>query len=111
MVRAKLPKRLGLAGIAIGLGFMTFAILDYEYDFFHGSPPEAYSFIGTLAYTLVPGMWVGMFTFDMGNAAGVIAWVLASLLNFPIYYYLELAISAIWGKLESRRSRAGAPPA
>jgi hypothetical protein len=117
MIRSKLPKRFGFAGVAIGLGFMVFWHLQYKYNLFHFptdqeltamhrdySPPALYTFIEHMAFTFVPGIWLGFFAMDLGDMAGIIAWIVASLINFPIYYCLGLIVSAIWRKIEARQS-------
>jgi ABC-type uncharacterized transport system permease subunit len=111
VARSKLPKTLGIVGVAIGFGFMAISWYVYKYNPFHLPPASAASQPGNysappldnllddLELTLVPGIWLTLLTMDLGNVVGEIMWVLAALINFPIYYGLGWAIVAIWDRI------------
>jgi hypothetical protein len=97
MARSKLPKRFDLVGVAIAIGFMTFWLLDDKFNFFHlptseeviashanYGPTALYSLLKDTSLTLVPGIWLGVFTMDMGELADIMVWIIAASLNFPI---------------------------
>jgi hypothetical protein len=118
--KAKLPRILGILGVAVGLGFMAIYWYIYKYDPFHFppvssagnySPPRVYDILEDSAFTLVPGIWLGFFTMDLGPVYGEITWVVAALINFPIYYCLGWAISKTLRRLRpSREERPVAQP-
>jgi len=102
--RSRLPKRLGIVGVAVGLAFMALYWYIYQFNPFHFpsgstpgtySPPLAYRSIENLSFVLVPGIWLGFFTMDLGTAAAEITWLVASAINFPVYYCVGLLIDFI----------------
>ena len=44
---------------------------------------------------LVPGIWLGFFTMDLGTIAAEITWLVASAINFPIYYGVGVLVDSI----------------
>jgi hypothetical protein len=109
--RSKLPKYFGFAGLTIGLCLMVIWRYVYLYDPFHlptmeqvaamphgYSAPPMFHFLEYLTDILVPGVWLQVFTIDLGDVIGAIMWGLAALINFFVYYGIGMAISAVWGR-------------
>jgi hypothetical protein len=66
------------------------------------SAPASFRLLKGLTFTLCPGSLLHVFTMDMTNNGVYAAWVLAALLNGPIYYAVGLIIVMI---MRSRRRR------
>ncbi len=89
---------------------------DYKYNFFHlptsaeaetmgnYSAPPLYRFLEDVMFALCPGLFLQVLTMDTGDAVGAFMWVLAALLNGPIYYCLGLIIVAVMKRVSGSRS-------
>jgi len=96
MLAFKLPTRFALAGIAIGFTFMGMYWFDYRYNPFHlPPPPPLYNLLEKAMFVLCPGLFLQFFTIGTSDRLGWAMWVLAALLNGPIYYLVGLLFVAI----------------
>ena len=107
----RLPRRLAIAGIAIGLFLFAFWEFDYKYNFFHlptaqeasrmqanYTAPPAYRFLERVTFVLCPGIVLGFFTMDMGETANVVMWLIVAVINLGVYYCLGLFLQALCKK-------------
>jgi hypothetical protein len=114
LTKSRLPRTLAVVGVAIGFGLMaTWWYVD-KYDPFHLptwrqsqtmgniSAPASFRFLKGATFILCPGSLLHIFTMDMSDNAIYAAWVLAALLNGPIYYAVGMVIGLIM-------NRPGAP--
>jgi hypothetical protein len=107
LTTSKFPRRLAAIGIVIGFGFMAIWWYVDKYDPFHlpnwqqaqslgnFSAPQLLRFLEDLTFALCPASTLHLFTMDMGNATIYVTWVLAALLNGPIYYGIGLILAAL----------------
>lgn len=104
MKNSKLPKMFGWIGVLVGLAFMVLYWCIYKFDPFHFpsgstpgnySPPILFRSIQDLSFVLVPGIWLGFFTMDLGTITAEITWLVASAINFPIYYGVGVLVDSI----------------
>jgi hypothetical protein len=97
MFASKLPRRLALVGVLVGFTFMALYWLDYTYNPFHlPPPPPIYRFLEKAMFVLCPGLLLQIFTIGVDRLAWVM-WVLAALLNGPIYYLVGLLFVTMKG--------------
>lgn len=116
MTSSKLPVKLGLTGIAIGIvcmaiWFYVFSAAPFHLPVNYHSTVEiersaplwfrSFEFLANLVYALVPGIWISKLFANTGNAIVIGIWTLAVSLNYPIYYCLGRIISAGPRRLES----------
>jgi hypothetical protein len=107
----RLPRRLAIAGIVIGIGLLTFWLCADKYNLFHLPTAEQASKMHanykapTIFWTvkkatvwLCPGLVLGIVTMDMAQNANLIMWLIAIVINGAIYYCLGLAIRAVASK-------------
>jgi len=106
MTASRLPRRLALAGIVLGFVLMALYWYDYEYNPLHFPTSAAadklakfpahpvYDLAEKAMFILCPGLFLQVFTIGTGDAVALIMWVLAALLNGPIYYLVGLLIAA-----------------
>jgi hypothetical protein len=107
MTTSKLPRRLAVIGIATGVGLMAMWWYIDKFDPFHlptseqaqtmgnYSAPPLYWFLKDLMFVLCPGLFLQVFTIDMGTVVTWFMWGLAALLNGPIYYAAGLILAAL----------------
>ena len=88
---------------------------DYKYNFFHlptsaeaqsmgnYSAPPLYWFLEDLMFALCPGLFLQVLTIGTGDALGAFMWVLAALLNGPIYYCVGLILVAVMKRFSGSR--------
>jgi uncharacterized membrane protein len=107
----RLPRRLAVAGIVIGLGLLTFWLCANNYNLFHlptaeqaskmhanyKAPPIFWALRKATVW-LCPGLVLGIVTMDMGTGANVIMWSIAIIINGALYYCFGLALRAIANK-------------
>lgn len=104
----KLPRRLAIAGILVGMGLMVFWECDYKYNFFHlptaeeasrlqssYTAPPAYRFLEKATFVLCPGVFLGFVTMDMGEVANLIMWLVTTVINGAVYYCVGLFLRAV----------------
>lgn len=96
MLASKLPMRFALVGILVGFTVMALYWFDYRFNPFHLPPlPPLYTFLEKVMFVLCPGLLLQFFTIGTSDRLGWAMWVLAALLNGPIYYALGLLLVAI----------------
>jgi hypothetical protein len=96
MIASKLPLRFAMAGVLIGFVLMGLYWYDYKYNPFHLPPsPPIYHFLEKVMFVLCPGLLLQVFTIGTSDRMGWGMWVLASLVNGPIYYLIGLIVAAI----------------
>lgn len=115
MAKSKLPRTLGIVGVAIGLGFMAFDWYVDKYNPFHFpasastpgnySAPPLYNFLEDLSFVMIPGQWLGPLTADFGRVGDEIMGVIYALINFLIYFALGSAIVDIRGRIRPPQGR------
>ncbi len=113
MTKSKIPWILGIIGIVVGLAFMAAYFYDLHYNPFHFptqeevtalpsySPPPLYTFLEELMLVLVPGLWLQPM---IGGWVAVVTWVLAVLLNGPIYFALGLLVLMLTQRVRLRHT-------
>jgi hypothetical protein len=116
VIASKLPRRLAVSGILIGFAFMAVYWLDYKYNFSHIptsaetqvhsglQAPAWYIVADKLMVILCPGLLLQTIPVDGGISFALVLWVLAALLNGPIYYCIGLILVS----LIKRRNRVPA---
>lgn len=108
---AKLPRRFAVAGIAIGIGPLTFWVCADKYNLFHlptseqvskthasYKAPPIFWVLREATMWLCPGLVLGILTMDMGASANLIMWFIAIIVNGAIYYCLGLAVRTVTSK-------------
>jgi hypothetical protein len=96
VIAFKLPQRFALAGLFLGFAWMGLYWYDYKYNPFHlPPPPPLYNFLEKAMFVLCPGLLLQIFTIGTSERLGWIMWVLAALLNGPLYYCAGLALAGI----------------
>lgn len=107
MIQSKLPRRLAAVGIVIGFAFMAIWWYIDRYDPFHlptwrqaqtmgnFSAPPLLRLIEKLTFVLCPGSLLHLFTMDMGESTTHLTWVLAALINGPIYFTVGVVLAAL----------------
>jgi len=95
MIVSKLPQRFALIGPLIGFAWMSLYWYDYKYNPFHLPPPSTlYNFLEKVMFVLCPGLLLQIFTIGTSDRFGWMMWVLAALINGPIYYCVGLTLAA-----------------
>jgi len=114
MPTSKLPRRLAVVGIAIGLALMVVWWYVTKYNPFHlpsleqaetmgnYSAPRLYWLLKDTMFALCPGLFLHVFTMEASGSVTWLMWVPAVLLNGPIYYLVGRLLVA----QTARRSRA-----
>lgn len=98
-----LPRRFALAGIVLGFTLMRLYWYDYRFNPFHLPPPTPlYTFLEKAMFVFCPGLLLQAFTIGTTDRLGWMMWVLAALLNGPIYYGVGLIFAAL--KKRARRA-------
>jgi hypothetical protein len=102
---SSLPKKFGLAGIAIGLIFILLWWFDLTYNPFGlpglGNSPANYvepltrTIAERLMFVLCPGLLLQVFSIGVGSWFAWAMWILAASLNGPIYYLLGWIVAHI----------------
>jgi len=107
MTASKKPLRFALAGITLGFVVMALYWYDYEYNPFHFPTSETvdkfasfpahpvYHIAEKAMFVLCPGLVLQVFTVGTGDNVALIMWVIAALLNGPIYYLVGLLVVAV----------------
>lgn len=116
MIASKLPQRFALGGMVLGFVLMGMYWYDYKYNPFHFPTSEAADKLSSFPshplyhlaekgmFVLCPGLLLQIFSMDTSDRVALIMWVLAALLNGPIYYCIGLILIS----LMKRRSRVPA---
>jgi hypothetical protein len=98
-----MPLTFAIAGLVIGFAFMAAYFYALHYNPFHFptqeqvqhlqsySPPSLYTFLERLMFALVPALLFPAIGVD--GWAAIVLWVMAVLLNAPIYYCAGLAFA------------------
>ena len=96
MLASRRPMKFALVGIVIGFAFMGLHWFDYRFNPFHLPPPPLlYRLIEKAMFVLCPGLFLQVFTIGTSDWLGWVMWVLAALLNGPVYYLVGLLFAAI----------------
>ena len=96
MIVSKVPPRFAMAGWLIGFVLMGLYWYDYKYNPFHLPPtPAIYHFLERVTFFFCPGLLLQLFTIGTTDRLGWGMWLLAVLLNGPIYYVIGLVCAAI----------------
>ena len=105
MSKSKIPIIFGVTGLVIGFVFMAGYFYELHYNPFHFptmeqaveqaqtsghgySAPPLYHFLERLMFALVPGLLLPAIGID--GWVAIVLWVVAVLLNAPIYYCVGL---------------------
>ncbi len=109
----KLARKFAYVGIALGVGVSLLWWGVQIFDPFHlptvGHAPPNYrepllaQIIDGSVFVLCPGTLLQVFTIDIGGWVSWFMWVLAVLLNAPIYYVIGLAVGALIGRRHDAR--------
>jgi hypothetical protein len=117
LVVSKVPRRLAVIGIIVGLVFMATSWYVYKFNPFHLPTAEQVKGMGSfsepalsrlfddMTFVFCPGSFLFFFTMDMSDTANYIMWVIVALINGPIYYCVGLILAA----LMRRRSQISVP--
>jgi len=112
ITKSHLPWKFALFGIVVGLILLAIHIFDYKYNLFHLPTTEVPpNFSGSFLYTcfewgsliLCPGLLLWLFDFSKSDSLGLFVWILAVLLNGPIYYGVGIITRALTNFLKSRQ--------
>ena len=107
LTKSKLPRTLGIVGLAIGFSLMAMWWYIDTYNPFHlptveqaqsmasYSAPPLYRFFDNLIFVLLPALWLSMFTIHAGPVVNYSIWVFAVLLDGAILYCVGLLFNAI----------------
>ncbi|HXO33615.1 MAG TPA: hypothetical protein VN901_14790 [Candidatus Acidoferrales bacterium] len=108
MTKSTLPRRLAIFGLILGLGLLVMWLYIDRYNPFHlptveqvqsmtrsYSPPPLYNFLQNLIFTLLPLLWLSMFTIHAGPIVNYSIWVLAVLFDGAVLYCVGLLIDTI----------------
>jgi len=107
---SKIPRILAVVGVVIGFVLMAVWWYVYKYDPFHlpttgsFSEPMPLKVLEYLTSILCPGSLLQILTMDTGVAMACLMWIIAALINGPLYYAIGLIIAALM-----KRGRAGGP--
>jgi len=106
LIASRLPRRFALGGVLLGFALMGLYWYDYRYNPFHlPPPPPFYNFLEKAMFLLCPGLLLQFFTIGTSDRLGWVMWILAALINGPIYYCVGLIFDA----LAKRVSRVATP--
>jgi hypothetical protein len=106
MIASTLPRRFALAGIVLGFVLMALYWYDYKYNPFHFPTSEAadklrnfpthpvYDVAEKAMFILCPGLYLQVFTIGTGDRVALTMWVIAALMNGPIYYLVGVLLAA-----------------
>ena len=98
---SKLARRFAAGGVVIGIVFLATYWYDYRFNPLHMPPPPSwYAVIERLMFFFVPGLWLQILTIGTSDRLAWVMWLLAVLLNAPIYYCVGLGISAVAARFE-----------
>jgi hypothetical protein len=107
MIASKLPRRFALAGIVLGFALMALYWYDYTYNPFHFPTSEAadkltsfpthpvYHLAEKSMFVLCPGLFLQVLTIGTSDRVALVMWIIAALLNGPIYYLVGILFAAI----------------
>jgi hypothetical protein len=96
MISSKLPQRFALVGVSLGFTLMGLYWFDYKYNPFHlPPPPPIYHFLEKAMFVLCPGLLLQFFTIGTSDRLGWTIWVLAALVNGPVYYGAGMILVAL----------------
>jgi hypothetical protein len=102
-VNATVSRRFALAGTVLGFTLMGVYWYDYKFNPFHLPPPPSfYTFLEKAMFVLCPGLLLQVFTIGTSDRIGWTMWVLAALVNGPIYYGVGLISAVLVKKLRGR---------
>jgi hypothetical protein len=103
MSASRLPAKFATSGLTIGIVFMGLYWLDYSYNPFRLPPPPLFYKLAEKAmFVLCPGLFLQVFTIGTSDRFSWMMWVLAVLLNGPVYYLMGLLAASI---INSRHRR------
>ena len=102
---SSLPRKFAYIGIAVGAGAALLWWSVRIFDPFHlptvghappnYSAPPLYWIINDGVFVLCPGTLLQVFTIDIGGWVSWFMWILAVLLNGPIYYVVGLVVGGL----------------
>jgi hypothetical protein len=96
MIASKLPQRFALVGVSLGFTLMGLYLYHYKYNPFHlPPPPPLYNFLEKAMFFLCPGLVLQFFTIGTSDRLGWTMWIVAALVNGPIYYGAGLILVAL----------------
>jgi hypothetical protein len=107
MIASNLPRRLAIAGIVLGFVLMALHWYDYKYNPFRFPTSEAadkltsfpphpvYNLVEKGMFVLCPGLFLQALTIGTSDRVALIMWVVAALVNGPVYYLVGLLLAAI----------------
>lgn len=103
-----LARKFAYIGIAVGVGAALLWWSVQMFDPFHlpisghvpsnYRAPHMYWIINDGLFVLCPGVLLQAFTLEMRGWFSWVMWILAVLLNGPIYYVIGLAVGALTGR-------------
>ncbi len=68
--------------------------LDYRFSLFH--PQSAISsFFDKAIFVLCPALVLQVFTIGTGDQLGWVMWLIAAIMNWPLYYLVGLMLAAL----------------
>lgn len=108
MIKSKLPRTLAIGGLVVGFLLMAMWWYIDTYNPFHlptveqvhsiptgYSPPVLYRFLENLVFTLLPALWLSVFTIHAPAVVNYSIWAFAVLVDGAILYCAGLLINAI----------------
>ena len=102
MVNSKLPRRLAIAGLVVGVAFRVLWWCIYIYN--PSYLPSPY-FLQNLTCDLFPLLWLTILTSHGTAAVNYTIWILAILFDCVILYFIGVAINTIRLRISARRPR------
>jgi hypothetical protein len=104
-VLATFPKRLAIVGLALGFLVVGCWWFDLAFNPFHlpawpnvpkdYSEPPAHRILQDALLVFCPGSLLQIFTIGIGGWVSWCLWILAALLNVPIYYCVGLLVVSL----------------
>lgn len=119
MNRSTSAWKFALVGVAVGFVFMGIWWAVDSYNVFNlptsqqldgvasYTAPALCRFLEDATFVLCPASLVALVPFDASRSAQLLAWVVISLLNVPIYYCVGLLVSLLTGRQRARRHPSG----
>jgi hypothetical protein len=104
---SQLPRRLALVGVLLGFVLMgmwwyvdrynpfQLPTLEQAQSIGNYAAPKLYWFLKDAMFALCPGLFLQLFTMDASKTVTWLMWILAALLNGPVYYLVGLVTAAI----------------
>jgi hypothetical protein len=107
--KSKLPRRFAVAGILVGLSQFALSWCIDAYNVFHlptseqlvhmgnfSTPPLYWFLTSYLPMVTCPAIFpLGFAAMESGRLFATIAWILAALINAPIYYLVGLFVDKV----------------